>query len=234
MGDNKNTETSSAKDISIFHPKTILLASVLTGGFLASYGWYKRHLVRVPTALDIPTNHFRQKFSVGYVTSVGDGDNFHFFHTPGGVFAGWGWLRHPPTARKQLTKQTWSVRLCGVDAPERAHFGKPSQPFADDSLAWLRQYVLHQKVKVKPLRIDQYNRVVSKVLIKKWGVITKDVGEEMLKNGIAVVYENQAGSEFDGQEAIYRRCEKKAKQQKLGLWGVQHTLTPGQYKRKYR
>lgn len=36
----------------------------------------------------------------GKVTSVGDSDNFRFYHTPGGIWAGWGWLRHVPTTKK--------------------------------------------------------------------------------------------------------------------------------------
>lgn len=226
--------TASNDQISLLHPKTVFLSLILTSGILGSYRIYKTKLRRIPTALDIPTRYFHRKYIRGIVSSVGDGDNFHFFHTPGGILAGWGWRRSIPELRKQLKNQTWSVRLCGVDAPERAHFGKPSQPFSEESLLWLRRYLLHRKCRVKPLRIDQYNRVVSKVLVKHFGLFTRDVSEEMLKHGIAVVYENKNGSEFDGQEDVYRRRELQAKHKKVGLWGIHRTLTPGEYKRKYK
>lgn len=232
---NGSSSTSAAAQVSIFHPKTILLAMILTGGALGSYHLYQTLIKRIPTSLDIPTHYFRKKTVPGVVSSVGDGDNFHFFHTPGGIFAGWGWLRHPPRLRKLLKDQTWSVRLCGVDAPERSHFGKPAQPHSEESLQWLRKYLLHRKCKVKPLRIDQYNRVVAKVLVKQFGVLTRDVSEEMIKNGIGIVYEGKHGSEFDGQEGVYRRCEAEAKKLRKGLWQIKgKTLTPGEYKRLYK
>jgi hypothetical protein len=45
------------------------------------------------------------------VTSVGDGDNFRIYHTPGGRLAGWGWLpgRRIPMDKKELKDQTVSV-----------------------------------------------------------------------------------------------------------------------------
>ena len=33
-----------------------------------------------------------------------------------------GWLRKIPTTRKDLKDETLMIRLCGVDAPEGAHF----------------------------------------------------------------------------------------------------------------
>ena len=41
------------------------------------------------------------------------------------------------------------------------HFGKPAQPYAAESLAWLRELILGKKVYVKLLRRDQYSRIVS-------------------------------------------------------------------------
>lgn len=227
--------TGESENISIYHPKTILLLILLTYTTVTSYRVYKKFLVRIPTSLEIPPKYFRNRFYKGRVTSVGDGDNFHLYHTPGGTLGGWGWLRLIPQDRKQLRGNTWSVRLCGVDAPERSHFGKPSQPFSEESLIWLRSYLLNKNVFVKPLKIDQYNRVVAKVLIKKYWLLTKDVSEEMIRNGIGVVYEGKSSAEFDGQEALYRKCEVIAKRKKLGLWGLKEPLiTPGEYKKMYK
>lgn len=38
--------------------------------------------------------------------SVGDADNFRFYHTPGGRWLGWGWLRNVKEGRKELKGQT--------------------------------------------------------------------------------------------------------------------------------
>jgi len=42
---------------------------------------------------------------------VGDADNFHLFHMPGGRLTGWGWLRKIPEEKKALKGNT--VRSCG-------------------------------------------------------------------------------------------------------------------------
>lgn len=54
----------------------------------------------------VKTGFLRRRKLLGKVTSVGDGDNFHFFHTPGGRLAGWGWARRVPDARSDLKGET--------------------------------------------------------------------------------------------------------------------------------
>lgn len=66
-------------------------------------------------------------------------------------------------------------------------------------------------------RRDQYDRVVAQVYLRRW-LFRKDVGLEMLKAGLATVYEAKAGSEFGTSEAKYRAAEEKAKAQKVGMW----------------
>ena len=58
---------------------------------------YRRNLTRVPNTPLIPPQYYRSRFRSlhGTVTSVGDGDNFRLYHTPGGRFLGWGWLSLP-------------------------------------------------------------------------------------------------------------------------------------------
>ncbi|ODV58819.1 thermonuclease family protein [Ascoidea rubescens DSM 1968] len=213
----------------------ILYTLLLTGSLIGSRKIYGKYFKRISSCHDIPQKYFHKRFLSGKVTSVGDGDNFHFFHTPGGIIGGWYWLRFPGTNRKELKNETLHIRLCGVDAPERSHFGKPSQPFSDESLNWLRNYILNKKIWIKPLRIDMYNRVVSKVIIKKFGFFNKDVSEEMIKNGIGIVYEGKTSAEFDNKKEMYEKHQENAKKKKLGLWGVKgKTMTPGQYKKIYR
>jgi endonuclease YncB( thermonuclease family) len=66
-------------------------------------------------------------------------------------------------------------------------------------------------------RRDQYERVVGTVFVRKWG-IRRDVGLEMLKRGLATVYEAKYGSEFGSFEQKYRDAEKKARERKVGMW----------------
>jgi hypothetical protein len=91
-------------------PRNVIATVLLTGGSLLSIRYYKLYLRRIPEAVNIPTIFFRKRSVFGRVTSVGDGDNFRVFHTPGGRLAGWGWFpgRKVPVKREDLKSQTVS------------------------------------------------------------------------------------------------------------------------------
>ena len=60
------------------------------------------------------------------------------------------------------------------------------------------------------------------------------LAEEMIKEGLAVVYEGKTGAEFDGREGKYRRHEFIARAKKKGLWSQKRLQTPGEYKKQYQ
>ncbi|ODQ77351.1 hypothetical protein BABINDRAFT_163609 [Babjeviella inositovora NRRL Y-12698] len=219
---------------SIFSPSVIVLSTGIAASLFLGARVVSK-LRRIPQAIQIPPQYLHKKTLFGKVTSVGDGDNFRFYHTPGGFLTGWGWLRAtPPINKRGYGKETLSVRLCGVDAPERAHWGNPAQPFSEEALIWLRSYLMGRRVRIKPLSIDQYQRVVAKCWVLRY-TGWKDVSAEMIKNGIGVVYEGKTSAEFDGQEERYKRLEAMAKKRRRGLWGVNGALqTPGEYKKVHK
>jgi endonuclease YncB( thermonuclease family) len=59
--------------------------------------------------------------------------------------------------------------------------------------------------------------VVAQVYVRKW-LFRKDVGLEMLRSGLATVYEAKTGAEFGAVEAKYRSAEAKARENKIGMW----------------
>ena len=83
--------------------------------------------------------------------------------------------------RRDLSGQTLHIRIAGVDAPEvrlpafssrsfvialniasqLGHFGKSVQPFAQDSLRWLKAQIEGKTVYCQLLQRDQYRRIVS-------------------------------------------------------------------------
>lgn len=70
-------------------------------------------------------------------------------------------------------------------------------------------------------RKDQYERVVATVYIRRgiWGsLFRRDVSLEMLRNGLATIYEAKFGSEFGSKEQAYRAAEEKAKKGRIGMW----------------
>lgn len=88
--------------------RTLLPTAILTTAILSIVHIRRRYLRRFPDAISISPKYLRQRSLLGQVTSVGDGDNFRIFHTPGGRLAGWGWLpwKKVPTARKDLRDNT--------------------------------------------------------------------------------------------------------------------------------
>lgn len=226
----------SSREVTIYNPLVLLYGLGTSITIIGGYTLYSKYFKRIQRAVDIPRYYLRSRWLYGKVTSVGDGDNFRLYHLPGGVFAGWGWIRKVPQINKfkEVKGETISVRICGADAPERSHFGKPAQPFSEEALDWLRNYILGRWVYVKPLSIDQYQRCVARVLVLKWNGF-KDVSEEMIKAGLATVYEAKTGTEFDGREHIYRKREAQAQKKKRGMWNIDQKkfLTPREYKNKY-
>ena len=91
-------------------PQTIVATVILTTLLLSSSRFYKTYLRRIPEATDIKPGFFRKRSIFGKVTSVGDGDNFRLYHTPGGLLSGWHWLpwRTVPKDKKELRGQTVS------------------------------------------------------------------------------------------------------------------------------
>lgn len=176
---------------------------------------------------------YRKRSLFGTVTRVGDGDNFHLYHTPGGRLAGWGWLpwRKVPEKPGDLKNRTIAIRIAGIDAPEGAHFGREGQPYASEALAWLKDYILNRRVRAYIYKRDQYDRVVATVFVRR-GIFRRDVGLEMLKAGWASVYEAKTGAEFGNLEDKYRKAEARARLRRRGLWsGSQKNYeSPREYK----
>ncbi|ORY08828.1 putative endonuclease LCL3 [Clohesyomyces aquaticus] len=200
-------------------PRILIPSLVFTATSVSAIRVYKSYLRRIPSVNHIKPDYFRRRSLFGRVTSVGDADNFRLFHTPGGRLAGWGWLpwKRVPTTREGLVNKTIHIRIAGVDAPELAHWGREAQPFSKEALDWLSEYILHKRVRVKIYRRDQYGRVVGQVYVRKW-LLRKDIGLEMLKIGLATVYEAKTGSEYGEFEQLYRDTEEKARKAKVGMW----------------
>lgn len=261
--DQKRSLSESSSSTS---PKVIFYTTVLTSSILGSVFLFRKYIRPIPTSAHLPPSAFRHRRLYGLVTSVGDGDNFHFFHTPGGRLAGWGWLRplfpvldlpnskksnyellnptrNSKTGKRETKwaqkKQTLHIRLCGIDAPEAAHFGKPAQPYSDESLQWLRKFILGRMVYIFPLANDQYGRTVSEVIVRgsKWYNFWRkyNVSAEMLRSGWATVYEAKQGVEFNGKKVWFLALESEAKRKKKGIFiQGKKLVTPRQYKNMHK
>ncbi|KAJ7678561.1 hypothetical protein B0H17DRAFT_1078740 [Mycena rosella] len=224
-------------------PAPVLALSAFALGSLTTVSGtlvYRRYFRRLKNGDWVTPNVFTRKGWVkGRVTSVGDSDNFRFYHTPG---FGWNWplkFRIIPSTAKDLKDKTLHIRVAGVDAPEAAHFGRPSQPYSEESLAWLREKILGKTVYCQLLRRDQYSRIVSNVTLAprflpgSW-VAGKSLSLEMLRAGWVTTYQ-QAGAEY-GKEGLdeFLRVEDEAKAAHRGMWMHGTTAeSPSEYKRRH-
>jgi endonuclease YncB( thermonuclease family) len=109
------------------------------------------------------------------------------------------------------------IRIAGVDAPELAHWGREAQPYSKEALDMLTNLILNRRVRAQIYRRDQYDRIVAQVYVRKW-FFKKDVGLEMLKAGLATVYEAKTGAEFGTSEEKYKAAEEHARERKVGMW----------------
>lgn len=206
-------------------PRNLGLSLVTTSAALGIWIFWRAYLRRFPGAGYIAPGWFGRRSLLGKVTSVGDGDGFHLFHTPGGRLAGWGWLRKVPTNKKELRGRTIPIRLAGIDAPEGAHWGKPAQPFSGEATTALRDMILGRRVRAYLYRKDQYDRIVAGVYVRRppFFFPRKDVGLELLRQGLATTYEAKTGVEFGGpmKERQYKAVEAVARQKGRGMWSVE-------------
>ncbi|KAH7328861.1 hypothetical protein B0I35DRAFT_345076 [Stachybotrys elegans] len=209
----------------------VVLFSLVGLGALQLYANYLR---RIPGAAHVRPSYFRNRSLFGRVTSVGDGDNFHIFHTPGGRATGWGWLRKVPTKKQELKDRTIPIRIAGIDAPEGAHFGRPGQPFAAEALEWLRAYISGRSIRAYVYKRDHYGRIVATVYVRRF-LFRKNVGLEMVKAGLATTYEAKTGAEYGGLQQVYMKAEAKAKRKRKGMWsGVASEYeSPRDYKTRW-
>ncbi|KAK2798071.1 putative endonuclease lcl3 [Emmonsiellopsis sp. PD_5] len=211
-------------------PRNLIPTLLLTSGILFCAAIHRRYLRRIPAATNITPGYFHKRSLLGRVTSVGDGDNFRMYHTPGGWLAGWEWMpvrwRQVPRGKKELKDRTIHIRLAGIDAPELPHFGRPAQPFSSTAHTWLTRTLSGKRVRAYPYRPDHYGRVVATVYIRSWRtlfLLRHDVGLQMLKAGLATVYEAKSGVEFGGErmEGVYRSAERGARKRGRGMWAVE-------------
>ncbi len=107
------TDNLNATDWSHYtDPRTIIPTLLLTTTILASVRLYRSYLRRIPEATHIRPGFFRKRSLFGTVTRVGDADNFHLFHTPGGRLAGWGWLPGRKIPQKKADLKGNTVESC--------------------------------------------------------------------------------------------------------------------------
>lgn len=203
----------------LFTKRNIVPISILATPF-AAYFIFKKS--RRMSSLDHLPRRFKNFEFKGFVTKVGDGDGFRAVHIP---------LLRFRSSIKGV--EPFSIRLAGIDAPEVRFFDRPEQPFAKEAREELRRMVLNKNVRIRVLDIDHYRRIVAMVFVRKNALQNLNVNLEMVRNGLACVY-NGTKTSFGGLKSKFVEEERRAQKKKLGIWSDPTFILPKEYKEKHR
>lgn len=135
---------------------------------------------------------------VGKVIKVSDGDTF--------------------TIKTESGKH--KVRLAQIDAPERAYFGKPAQPFSFEAFSFLYSLVFNRVVSVDVESVDGYQRKVGTVCLENG----TNVNREMVKSGLAWVYHEYV------TDLVLIDFENDAKAKRIGIWSISEQINPHDFR----
>jgi len=148
----------------------------------------------------------------GRVVSVSDGDTVRFLHTPT-------WLHSSKLAEdEKMSNVALPIRVCTIDTPETAKFGKPGQPYGEEAKECLENLVMDKIVHIRLLQKDQYGRAVAEVKAPGMFWMKTFADQHLLKAGLAEVYRG-SGAVYGrlGKDA-YIQMEEAAKNAKKGMW----------------
>jgi endonuclease YncB( thermonuclease family) len=127
----------------------------------------------------------------------------------------------------QTSKGQMTIRLAGIDAPERF------QAFSSNARGQMQQLLHGRDLRIQVIKIDQYQRVVAQVFSlreEQW----IDVGLEQVTQGLAWHYKRYAKEQELPDRLAYARAEEEARKQRRGLWKDLDTASPPQAPWDYR
>ena len=182
-------------------------------GFKA--GRFQNPWRRFASVTDIPSHYFGDTapFLRGRVLSVSDGDTIRFRHTPSLFFQ-----NSRLGEEEKLSEVALPIRICTIDTPETAKFGKSGQPFGDEAKDYLDSMIGDKIVHCQLLQADQYGRAVAQVRFGALPFWQSYVDEKMLKAGLAEVYLGGGAAYGRKGKEAYLSLMEAAKSKKKGMW----------------
>jgi endonuclease YncB( thermonuclease family) len=118
-------------------------------------------------------------------------------------------------------KNTYKIRLQGIDAPEK------KQAFGEKSKQSLHNLVHSKQVRIEYDTEDKYGRIVGKVTVDD-----VDVCLQQLLLGMAWHYKKYQNEQSVSDRALYSDTELKSKSLKLGLWSDDTPMPPWEFRKK--
>jgi endonuclease YncB( thermonuclease family) len=118
-------------------------------------------------------------------------------------------------------KNTYKIRLQGIDAPEK------KQAFGEKSKQSLHDLVHGKQVRIEYDKEDKYGRIVGKVTVDD-----VDVCLQQLVLGMAWHYKKYQNEQSVSDRAVYSETELKSQSLKLGLWSDDTPMPPWEFRKK--
>lgn len=110
------------------------------------------------------------------------------------------------------------IRLLGVDAPEL------SQEFGDVAAQHLRALLLDKSVTVEYWGLGQKNCLIGKVTLDG-----RDIGAQMIRDGVAWFDSNNKGTLSATDCEVYEESQRAAQAEKRGLWDSGSAVAPWEF-----
>lgn len=122
------------------------------------------------------------------------------------------WVFDGDTFKAEVNDIEIIVRFIAIDAPEISYKkGEPSQPFCNQSKKALMDLILYRTVEIKGYGLDKHNRLLAVVFLGG-----RNVGVEMIRQGLAEVYQGEMPDNFNIKD--YKQAEFDAKTARRGMW----------------
>lgn len=111
--------------------------------------------------------------------------------------------------------QQHTIRLAGIDAPEKA------QPFGNAAKKHLGDLVADKQVCTSGSKTDKYGRTVAKVMLDD-----QDIDLQMVKDGYAWHFKKYEGEQTQEDRESYAAAHDQAKSDTIGLWSEPDPIEP--------
>jgi endonuclease YncB( thermonuclease family) len=118
-------------------------------------------------------------------------------------------------------KNTYKIRLQGIDAPEK------KQAFGEKSKQSLHDLVHGKQVRIEYDKEDKNGRIVGKITLDDLDICLQQLGL-----GMAWHYKKYQNEQSVADRVVYNDAELKSKSLKLGLWADETPMPPWEFRKK--
>jgi endonuclease YncB( thermonuclease family) len=120
-----------------------------------------------------------------------------------------------------------TIRLVGIDAPETSKAKRePGQPYGQAATKHLAAVILNKAVTIWEYGRDRYGRVLAVVFLNG-----TDINIEMVKAGLAEVYQGTPAPGFDNEPYLKAEREAQAAGREMWVQGDKY-VSPRQWRNK--